>query len=135
MRSPSPLPRRLAALVIVEAALPVGCGRKVEYVAEPEKATAILESVLAAWRDGATCEDLRGRSPPIHVADEQWLRGAKIESFTLGENFTSYAAHAAHSIIFKWVHSGVVDECVDVHQVCERTLHCIQIFSAIVDYF
>jgi len=74
-------------LVLVAALLAAttGCGRKVEYVAEPEKATAILESVLAAWRDGATCEDLRGRSPPIHVADEQWLRGAKIESFTLGE--------------------------------------------------
>ncbi|MFM7249223.1 MAG: hypothetical protein ACKO5R_04940 [Planctomycetaceae bacterium] len=79
------LPRRVAMLLLVATALPVGCGRKVEYVAEPEKATAILESVLAAWRDGATCEDLRGRSPPIHVADEQWLRGAKLESFTLGE--------------------------------------------------
>ncbi len=85
MRFLPPLPRRAAVLLLVAAALPVGCGRKVEYVAEPEKATAILETVLAAWRDGATCEDLRGRSPPIHVADEQWLRGAKLESFTLGE--------------------------------------------------
>ena len=85
-RGPAPFPVAIQlALVAALLAFTVGCGRKVEYVAEPEKATAILESVLAAWRDGATCEDLRGRSPPIHVADEQWLRGATIESFTLGE--------------------------------------------------
>lgn len=45
----------------------------------------MLDSVLAAWRDGVPCAELRKRSPPIHVADERWLRGAKLESFTIGE--------------------------------------------------
>ena len=60
-----------------------GCAGRAEYVAEPDKATTILEETLAAWRDGATCEDLRARKPPVHVADERGLRGAKLESFTI----------------------------------------------------
>ena len=68
---------------LVASLLATGCAGKPEYVAEPDKATAILEEALAAWRDGATCEELRKRKPPVHVADERWLRGTTIERFTI----------------------------------------------------
>lgn len=77
--------RRATSCLLVALFLSTGCGgRRVEPVAEPEKAAAVLESVLTAWRDGATCADLRERSPPVHVADERWLGGAALESFTIG---------------------------------------------------
>lgn len=76
--------RPLPWLGVLAAALAAaGCAGKPVYVAEPDKAQTILEETLAAWRDGATCEDLRARKPPVHVADERWLRGTKLESFTI----------------------------------------------------
>jgi len=73
-----------AWLGLLAAALAAaGCGGKAEYLAEPDKAATILEETLAAWRDGAACEDLRKRKPPVHVADERWLRGTKLDSFTI----------------------------------------------------
>lgn len=76
--------RSLSWLGVLAAALAAaGCAGKPVYVAEPDKAQTILEETLAAWRDGATCEALRQRKPPVHVADERWLRGTKLESFTI----------------------------------------------------
>ena len=71
--------------VLVASLLATGCAGRPAYVAEPEKATTILEESLAAWRDGVTCEELRARRPPVHVADERWLRGTKLERFTIGK--------------------------------------------------
>lgn len=77
--------RRATSCLLVALSLSTGCeGHRVEPVADPEKAAAVLESVLAAWRDGGTCAELRERSPPVHVADERWLGGAALESFTIG---------------------------------------------------
>lgn len=76
--------RRGATCLLAALLVSAGCGRRAEPVADPEKAAAVLESVLAAWRDGGTCAELRERSPPIHVADERWLGGATLESFTIG---------------------------------------------------
>ena len=68
---------------LVAGFLATGCAGRPEYVAEPEKATTILEETLAAWRDGVSCEALRERKPPVFVADERWLRGAELTSFTI----------------------------------------------------
>jgi hypothetical protein len=83
-RGPPTPHRHRASCLVVALLLAAGCGRRVEPVAEPERATALLETVLAGWRDGATCDELRRRSPPIHVADERWLGGAALESYTIG---------------------------------------------------
>lgn len=73
----------LLAGALVANLLATGCAGRPEYVAEPDKAAAILEDALGAWRDGASCDDLRKRKPPVHVADERWLRGATLERFTI----------------------------------------------------
>lgn len=76
--------RSLGCLGALAASLlAAGCAARPEYVAEPDKATAILEEALGAWRDGKTCEELRERRPPVHVADERWLRGTELTSFTI----------------------------------------------------
>lgn len=73
------------SVALAASLLAAGCAARPEYVAEPDKATKILEDTLAAWRDGVSCEDLRRRSPPVHVADERWLRGVELKSFTVGK--------------------------------------------------
>lgn len=84
---PAPAPwvsRRGATCLLAALIVSAGCGRRAVPAADPEQAAAVLESVLTAWRDGGTCAELRGRAPPIHVADERWLGGATLESFTIG---------------------------------------------------
>jgi hypothetical protein len=66
-------------------AILAGCGRGPEYKAEPDKAAAVIEAALSAWKEGKSCDDLRKLSPPIHVADERWHGGATITSYTIGE--------------------------------------------------
>lgn len=83
-RGTSSVGRAVAAALLLGVVVG-GCGRPPDIVADPERAASILETVLAAWRDGETCADLQKRSPAIHVADERWLGGAALTSFTIGE--------------------------------------------------
>ncbi len=76
--------RQFTWLLLAPAVL-VGCGRGPEYKAEPDKAAAVIEAALSAWKEGKSCDDLRKLSPPIHVADERWNGGATITSYTIGE--------------------------------------------------
>lgn len=71
--------------LLLAPALLAGCGRGPQYTAEPDKAAAVIEAALAAWKEGKSCDDLRKLSPPIHVADERWHGGATITSYTIGE--------------------------------------------------
>jgi hypothetical protein len=76
--------RRLAACLLLSIQVAAGCGRRPAPAADPARDAALLESVLAAWREGAACGDLRNRAAPVHVADERWLGGARLESFSIG---------------------------------------------------
>lgn len=76
--------RRRAAWLLFAIPVAAGCGRRPAPAADPARDAALLESVLAAWREGATCGELRNRSPPVHVADERWLGGDRLESFSIG---------------------------------------------------
>ena len=85
---PMPTPRlasRPFIWLLLAPAILVGCGRGPEYKAEPDKAAAVIEAALSAWKEGKSCDDLRKLSPPIHVADERWNGGATITSYTIGE--------------------------------------------------
>jgi hypothetical protein len=72
-------------IVLVAAVSCVGCARGTRYTAEPDKAAAVIEAALSAWKEGKSCDELRKLSPPIHVADERWHGGATITSYTIGE--------------------------------------------------
>ncbi len=55
-----------------------GCQRQRPQVVDPDRATATLRDVLDAWTSGAARESLLTASPPIHVADAEWIRGRKL---------------------------------------------------------
>jgi len=77
----------MVAGTLLPAALLVGtagCGGRPVLSTDPDRARSVLEGVLGDWRDGATPSDLRQRSPAVHVADERWLAGERIERFTIG---------------------------------------------------
>ena len=73
----------LLPLAALAASLTAGCAKPPDYKAEPDKARAVLESVLGAWKEGRTAVDLQKQSPPVYVADERWLKGAELTSFTI----------------------------------------------------
>ncbi len=50
---------------------------------DPAEARRALESALAAWQAGEAPKALAERSPPIRVADEDWLAGKKLERFAI----------------------------------------------------
>lgn len=79
---------RIAIVSMSLACLPFGCSASPIPV-EPERAKALLETVLIAWQEGGSCDELRSRTPAIHVADEQWLGGAILSDFSIlsGEFF------------------------------------------------
>ena len=84
MRTPG-LPCPPFSWLLLAPVVLAGCGRGPEYKAEPDKAAAVIEAALSAWKEGKSCDDLRKLSPPIHVADERWNGGATITSYTIGE--------------------------------------------------
>ncbi len=77
-------------LLLHAGSLCIGCGSKATVESfHPEDLTAqqALEKALTAWKNGQEQPGLvAGTSAPeIRVADERWLKGAKLKSFEIGE--------------------------------------------------
>jgi hypothetical protein len=72
-------PRALALL----AALAVGCGSgsAPPPPSDPAQAETALRAALDAWRQGQKPAALQDRSPPVHVADEDWLAGRRLGGY------------------------------------------------------
>jgi len=51
--------------------------------ADPEKARTALRAALEAWAEGEKMDSLLGRSPAIHVADEDWQKGWTLKKFDI----------------------------------------------------
>jgi hypothetical protein len=58
-----------------------GVGVAVSPPVDAEQGRVVLREVLDAWKAGKTCDDLAGQSPPIRVADEDWLAGFRLVSY------------------------------------------------------
>jgi hypothetical protein len=71
-------PRNLAAAVLVALALGCGGGVVPPPPSDPAQARAALRAALDAWQQGQEPDALQGRSPPVHVADEDWLAGRRL---------------------------------------------------------
>jgi hypothetical protein len=50
---------------------------------DPAAARVALQTALEAWQQGDEPAALRSAEPAIHVADEQWLFGGKLQEFTI----------------------------------------------------
>lgn len=72
--------RGLCAAVVLTIA--GGCASP-KYEARPDVAKALLERVLDDWKKGVTVDALRQEKPPIYVADERWMGGASLTSYTI----------------------------------------------------
>jgi len=73
----------LAAIATMLLCL-AGCTAPAErHQVDPQTARSTLEAVLASWREGATPESWREKSPSVVVQDMDWQRGSKLESFEI----------------------------------------------------
>jgi hypothetical protein len=62
-----------------------GCGKSLHDPVEPDKASAVLQAALAAWKQGEAFGDLQKRAPPIYFNEPEWKAGKQLVSFTPGK--------------------------------------------------
>lgn len=74
-----------------------GCGAPAG-AAGPLDANRTMETLskaLSAWKSGAAHNALSQDNPPIHVADEDWLSGAKLLDFVIDNTTAAQPIGAA----------------------------------------
>ena len=70
----------LAVLILFAA----GCGGpSAPRPADPEVAQRALAEALDDWKRGEPCDVPARRSPPVRVADEEWLAGARLVGYSI----------------------------------------------------
>ncbi|HEX8199167.1 MAG TPA: hypothetical protein VF590_01675 [Isosphaeraceae bacterium] len=77
-------PRRLLLLLLL-VLMAAGCGGDLA-VAPPvdlDRGRAVLRDALDAWKGGQPYDALAGGTPPIRVADEDWLAGLRLTSYRI----------------------------------------------------
>ena len=79
--------RLIAALSLVSLLTVGGCGKDYTPPASTDAAQGreALKTALDAWKSGATPQSLRAANPAVHVADEDWEGGFRLESYQIGE--------------------------------------------------
>lgn len=81
----NPMMRRSLALGIA-ALLCAGCGEGIaptQSATDPAQARQTLTSALDSWKQGQKHAEMPNASPPIRVADEDWLAGGKLQDYSL----------------------------------------------------
>ena len=81
-----PPARRAAALSLLSAVFAAGCGGgPTGRPADPAEAKTMLTDALDAWKAGETPGALARRSPPIHVSDDDWTAGFRLQAYQAGK--------------------------------------------------
>lgn len=79
--------QRPRALLLLTPALAwlCGCGGAVtaSRPADPERARQALHAALDTWKEGRTRDDAGRLSPPVRVADEDWLAGLLLVDYRM----------------------------------------------------
>jgi hypothetical protein len=60
-----------------------GGGQPVAPPVDPDRGRAVLREALDAWKGGKPHDSLAGQTPPIRVADEDWLTGLRLTSYQI----------------------------------------------------
>jgi hypothetical protein len=60
-----------------------GCGRAKPQPANAELARETLRTALETWKQGESPDSLRSGTTPIHVADQDWTRGAQLLDYQI----------------------------------------------------
>jgi len=82
-------------LLSVCSAVAAGCGGSAgasNAASDPARSREALTIALDAWRDGQAPGALRERTPPIHVADQDWQSGLRLVDYRVepGEKAVGY---------------------------------------------
>lgn len=76
---------RLTLIPLAAAALlAAGCGgdsKSLGMATTPEASREALTAALDGWKAGETREALAGRSPPVHLGDDDFTRGYKLQTY------------------------------------------------------
>jgi hypothetical protein len=65
-------------------ALLAGC-KTIDPPVDPDKASAVLQTGLDAWKQGGTYGELEKRQPPIWFNEPEWKAGKKLVTFETGK--------------------------------------------------
>lgn len=90
------------SLLTLLAVLLSGCGPanyRPPAASNPELAKKALVEVLEAWKSGAKPEALRSESPPVYVADEQWLHGQQLAGYELQGEGTLFGTNVRFNVL------------------------------------
>ena len=78
--------KRLAFVVpIYLLILVAGCGKSLHDPVDPDKASAVLQTALEAWKQGEAFGHLQQRTPPIYFNEPEWRAGKKLVDFKAGQ--------------------------------------------------
>jgi len=78
--------KRLAFVVpIYLLILVAGCGKSLHDPVDPDKASAVLQTALEAWKQGEAFGHLQQRTPPIYFNEPEWKAGKQLVSFAAGK--------------------------------------------------
>lgn len=78
-----PTVRLFRAACLLAVVLLAGCGQRTVPVSDIDQAKALITQTFDDWKAGATLDAQRAKSPPVYVAEELWLGGAKLQDYEL----------------------------------------------------
>jgi hypothetical protein len=63
----------------------LGCGKTLDAPVDPDQASAVLRTVLEAWKQGDGYGELQKRNPPMYFNEPEWKAGKKLMAFKTGK--------------------------------------------------
>ncbi|MDG3002739.1 hypothetical protein [Paludisphaera mucosa] len=81
--SARPCVRPLWTVAFLAAWCAAGCGDSAPPATDAAAAKQHLSAALDAWKAGGAQADLAKQSPPLHVLDRDWEKGAKVSAYQI----------------------------------------------------
>jgi len=75
--------RLAAGLLMLMMAPGCGGGRTEAPPVDADQGRVVLRNALDAWKSGKPSDSLAGETPPVRVADEDWLAGMQLVSYEI----------------------------------------------------
>lgn len=106
----------LAVLLIAN-----GCGPPMAAPSDPERAKALLEETLDAWKQGATIAEIREQTPPVYVVEDIWRSGAKLQDYELVDDGERFGTNIRFQVKLKYAASHRAAKQMNVNYLVTTT--------------